>query len=253
VSDRLRVVVVDDEPLAREGIRAMLAGDPDVEIVGEAASGGEAVALIVASRPDVVLLDIQIPDLDGFGVLRELRGGPEPAVVFVTAYDAYALHAFEVRALDYVLKPFGERRLREALRRAREQARLARAAELVRSLAEVRDASPRAAGAEAGALADAAPGTPAERYLERLEVRGAGRITLVDVAEIDWVEGYDDYVRLHVGGRRLLVGERMRRLEELLDPARFARIHRSALVNVDRVRELSATTWWCSPTAPGCA
>jgi two-component system, LytTR family, response regulator len=237
----IRTLIVDDEPLAREGVRLMLAGDPDVEVVGEAASGSEAVARIAACRPDVVLLDVQIPDLDGFGVLRELRNVPVPAVIFVTAYDAYALRAFEVRALDYVLKPFGERRLREAVHRANEHVHLARTASLVESIDVAR-----AVRNAPAALPEAAPSgrTPLvpdgaqAGYAERLEVRTGARIALVPVADIDWIEAYDDYARLPVAGRRLLVAERMRRLEASLDPARFVRIHRSALVNVARVREL---------------
>ena len=237
----IRTLIVDDEPLAREGVRLMLAGDPDVEVVGEAASGSEAVARIAACRPDVVLLDVQIPNLDGFGVLRELRNVPVPAVIFVTAYDAYALRAFEVRALDYVLKPFGERRLREAVRRAKEHVHLARAASLLESLEAaraIRDAPASPPGAEPSGPTPLAPDGAQVGYAEWLEVRTGGRIALVPVADIDWIEAYDDYARLHVAGRRLLVPERMRRLEVSLDPARFVRIHRSALVNVARVREL---------------
>jgi len=237
VPGRIRVLVVDDEPLACEGVRLMLAGDPEVELVGEAGSGSDAVARIVACRPDVVLLDVQIPDLDGFGVLRELRDQPVPAVIFVTAYDAYALRAFEVRALDYVLKPFGERRLREAVRRAKEHVRLGRAASLVDSLEAARSAGGVAA-VPALAQRPAEPPAVHAGYAERIEVRTGGRIALVPVADIDWIEAYDDYARLHVAGRRLLVTERMGRLEATLDPARFVRIHRSALVNLSRVREL---------------
>jgi two-component system LytT family response regulator len=219
----LRVLLVDDEPLVRRGLRAFLAAEPDVTVVGECGDGRDAVRVIRAERPDLVFLDVQMPELDGLGVVDALEEDERPpALVFVTAYDAYALRAFEVHAVDYLLKPFDEGRFRTALARARQ--RLARAdtpapgdPRLEALLRELR---------------------PAPAYAERLLVRTASRMLPVPVAAIDWIEAADNYVRLHVGAERHALRETIKGLEARLDPRRFARIHRSTIVNLDRVREV---------------
>jgi two-component system, LytTR family, response regulator len=224
VTGALRVLVVDDEPLVRRGLRALLGEESGIELVAEARNGREALALIRAERPDLVFLDVQMPGLSGLGVLEALAPEERPAVVFVTAFDRYAVHAFDLHAVDYLLKPFDEERFRTALGRARERLRPGtnpgtRAA-LDALLAELRSA--------------ATPGdTP-----DRLAVREGGRIVLVPVGEIDWIEAADNYVRLHRAGGYHLLRESLARLEQTLDPKRFARIHRSAIVNLSRVRAL---------------
>ncbi|HEV2149758.1 MAG TPA: LytTR family DNA-binding domain-containing protein [Longimicrobiaceae bacterium] len=220
----VRTLIVDDEPLARTGVAAMLRGDPEVAVVGECADGREAVRAIDAMRPDLVLLDVQMPELDGFGVVREV--GPErmPVVVFLTAFDRYALQAFEAHALDYVLKPFTDARFHAAIGRAKEQVRQRRMGAL---------------GDRLVALMGGAPVLPAApRPVSRILVRETGRVTFVRVEEIDWIEAQDYYARLHVGGRAHLVRETLQELEAQLDPGRFVRVHRSAIVALDRVREV---------------
>jgi two-component system LytT family response regulator len=222
----LRVLVVDDEPLAREGLRMMLAAEPDVEIVGEAAGGHDAVAAIEKLTPDLVFLDVQMPGLNGFEVLAALPS-PPPAVVFVTAYDEYALRAFDVHAVDYLLKPYDDQRFRAALRRASEQVRLAQVSKLSARLASL------IAQYEQGATPAARPAA-----LERIAVRSAGRVVFLPVAEIDWIEAADYYVQIYVGSSSHLHRQSMQSLEAQLDPEQFMRIHRSAIVNVARIREL---------------
>jgi two-component system LytT family response regulator len=218
----LRALIVDDEPLARERVRTLLAAEPDVVVAGECGSGGEAVAAILMDRPDLVFLDVQMPELDGFGVLERVReaGAELPAVVFVTAYDAHALRAFEVHALDYLLKPFDRERFTRALARAREA--------LARREADGLDER----------LATLLAARSARPYATRLAVKSGGRVRLVKAEEVDWIEAASNYVRLHVGGERHLLRETMAALEARLDPERFVRIHRSTIVNLDRVREL---------------
>jgi two-component system, LytTR family, response regulator len=219
----LRVVLVDDEPLVRRGIRSALDQENGLQIVGEARNGVEAVDIVRAQRPDLVFLDVQMPELDGFGVLAELAdaGEPLPAIVFVTAFDEYAIRAFDVHAVDYLLKPFDEERLRLALGRARARLTEHRRGVIDEQLgALVRDVRAR------------------DRYLDRLLVKNEGSITVVDTGDIEWIEAADNYVRLHTGRGRMLMRETMKTLEERLDPRRFARIHRSAIVNLSRVREL---------------
>ncbi len=218
----VRTLIVDDEPLARERVRMMLAPHADMTIVGECGDGQQAIAAIREHRPDLVFLDVQMPGLDGFGVLRVLQGETLPHVIFVTAYDQYALKAFEVHALDYVLKPFNAERFGQALDRARDT--LARAEsgtvdrerlrELVSSLA-----------AE-------------QREKQRLVVKSSGRVFFVKVDDIDWVEAEGNYVRLHIGSQSHLLRETMKGMESVLDPSVFFRIHRSTIVNADRIREL---------------
>ena len=213
----LKAVIVDDEPLARETLRLLLARDPEIEIAGEA-SGPDAPPLIERTRPDILFLDVQMPEADGFEVLA--RVGPEavPVVVFVTAYDHYALRAFEVCALDYLLKPFDDRRFAQTLARAKERARTRKRGEVdERLLALLRGGPP---------------------HLRRFAVRQREKIVFVRVEDVDWIEAADYYVSLHAGGKSHLIRETMAEVEQQLDPARFVRVHRSAIVNVERVREL---------------
>jgi two-component system LytT family response regulator len=222
----LSVLVVDDEPLARSGVRALLERDPELRVVGEAADGREAVDAIAVARPDLVFLDVQMPEMDGFAVIREV--GPErmPAVVFVTAFDRFALRAFDVAAVDYLLKPFDDERFALAVERAKRSLRGGDAGGLSRlvDLLEARTA--------------AEPGTPAPPYASRLMVKSASRTVFLRVEEIDWIEADDYYAKLHVGPRSHLLRETMASLEQRLDPERFFRVHRSAIVNLDRVREM---------------
>ncbi|HMO64659.1 MAG TPA: LytTR family DNA-binding domain-containing protein [Verrucomicrobiota bacterium] len=220
----MRVVIADDEPLARERIEQLLAACSDMEIAATAGDGRAAVEAVRAHRPDLLFLDVQMPELDGFGVLAELGADAPPAVIFCTAYDQFALNAFEVHALDYLLKPFDEERFTQALDRARRQP--ARPA-----------GGPDPLAARLAALLESVrPGPPAGG--DRLAVRSEGRVVLVKLADIDWVEAADNYVNLHVGRDSHLMRETMNHLEQRLDPARFARISRSTIVNLDRIREL---------------
>jgi two-component system, LytTR family, response regulator len=205
---RIRALVVDDEPVARERMVALLREEPDVDIVGECADGKEAAVAIDEFSPDLVFLDVQIPHMNGLELAQSIGRRPAPAVVFVTAYEDYALAAFEIHALDYLLKPFSRERFRAAVAHAREH--LAR----------------RSAG-----------GPPRDR----LVVKSTGRIYFVRMADIDWCEAAGNYVRLHVGSQAHLVRGTMANLEAELDPARFVRIHRSAIVNVDRIQELRSS------------
>ena len=221
----LRVLLVDDEPLVRRGIRAFLADEREVEVVGEARNGTEAVSAIDAHAPDLVFLDVQMPGLDGFGVVAEVGLERMPAVVFVTAFDEYALRAFDVHAVDYLLKPFDEPRFRTALARARE-----------RIAARARSAPAPAPAPELAALL--AELRPRAEYAERLLVKGNERVVVVAVDDLDSVEAADNYVRLQTRAGRHLMRETIKGLEARLDPRRFARIHRSTIVNLARVREL---------------
>jgi two-component system LytT family response regulator len=236
----LRALIVDDEPLAREGIRVLLARDPEIEVVGECADGATAVRAVLEHEPDLLLLDVQMPEMDGFQVLRALPEEQLPVVIFITAYDHYALKAFEVHALDYLLKPFDDERFERALARAKAQRRREQIGELSRNLAALLgayEAPDRVSGARTPGAAHTVSAAAAS-YLSRLVVKSGGRIVFLDVADVDWIEAADYYVRLHTGGKTHLLRESMAALEAKLDPARFARIHRSAIVNLDRVREL---------------
>ncbi|WP_163997596.1 LytR/AlgR family response regulator transcription factor [Pyxidicoccus caerfyrddinensis] len=231
----IRTLVVDDEPLAREGLRLLLATDPEVSVVGEAGNGPEAVRLIREQRPDLVLLDVQMPELNGFEVLAHLGPTEVPAVIFVTAYDRYALRAFDIHALDYLLKPFRDDRFHDAVGRAKAQIRQARMSDLSQRLLSVlstygdREVTPPPAPAPA-----AAP----EPWVHRLAIRDTGRVVFLDVDEIEYIEAADYYVQIHAGGKAYLHRETMQSLEARLDPERFMRIHRSAIVNSRRIREL---------------
>ncbi|HYW32883.1 MAG TPA: LytTR family DNA-binding domain-containing protein [Gemmatimonas sp.] len=265
----VRVLIVDDEALARQRVRRLLQNEPDVEIVGDAETGRDAVRLIHELQPDLVCLDVQMPELDGFGVLRELEGSPTPMVLFITAYDEHAQRAFDVHAVDYVLKPVDADRFRAAFERARTQRAHAAAAErlgeLLETVRRLADGRPQEARLDAGAVpggngagypsagytspgangngsysANGSNGVPngGSRYASRILVKQDGRMFFVKTTEIDWIEADRNYVRLHVGKTAHTIRERISHLEETLDPRLFARIHRSTIVNLNRVREM---------------
>jgi two-component system LytT family response regulator len=221
MKQRIRAIIVDDEPLAREGVRLHLEAEPDVEIVGEAGTGEEAVELIETVRPDLLFLDVQMPGLDGFGVLDAVGPAHMPVTIFTTAYDQFALRAFDAHAIDYILKPYDAQRFSNAIERARMHLNGRRKVQVDERLDSLID--------ELRAR---------NQYLERLVVRSGGRILILRVADIDWVEAASNYVRLHAGGREYLLRETMTALESKLDPADFVRIHRSTIVRVDKIREL---------------
>ena len=218
----LRVLVVDDEAPARRRIRRLLAADEGVTVVGECADGASAIAMIDALRPDLVFLDVQMPERDGFEVVKAIPRTKLPAILFVTAYDQYALRAFDVHAVDYLLKPFTGERFRTALARARE--RICRRA------------------ADAGLATLAATLRSRPDYLTRLPIRAAGRTVFVEMGAVDWLEAADNYVRLHVKQREYLARETLGSLEARLDPERFVRIHRSVIVQIDRIAETRPTS-----------
>jgi two-component system LytT family response regulator len=221
----LRTLIVDDEPLARERLRSLLAGDADVEVVGECADGRSAVSAIRDLDPDLVFLDVQMPALNGLGVVAEVGADRMPATVFVTAFDRYAVRAFDVNAVDYLLKPFDRDRFAEALRRAKAQVgRRADAGVRDRLLALLAESR-------------AAP-QPPPSATERLAVKSGGKVVFVRVDEIDWIEAAGNYCRLHVGKQTHLLRETMAALETRLNPKKFVRIHRSTIMNLERVREL---------------
>jgi two-component system LytT family response regulator len=214
-----RAVIVDDEPLARERIRTLLADSPDWTVAAECRDGLEAVAVIEREQPDLVFLDIQMPELDGFEVLDAL-GPTVPAIIFVTAFDEFALRAFEVSAVDYLLKPIDPTRFRQALDRVR-----------TRMSAKVQDASVQ--------LEQLVQLWRARQHLAtRFVVRDGGTISFVKVEDVDWIDAAGNYVRLHAAGRAFLVRDTMKAVEARLDPATFVRVHRSAIVNIDRVSAL---------------
>ena len=219
---KIRTLIVDDEPMARERVLSLLQQQPDIEVVGECADGAQALSAIERLEPELVFLDVQIPVMDGFGVLRALAPNRLPLVVFTTAYDEYALKAFEVHALDYLLKPFDSPRFLRTLERARDRLERQRAGDLgKRLLAMVQDLKPEPTHSP-----------------DRLVVKSGGRIFFVRTDEIDWVDAAGNYVRLHVKGESYLFRETMSTMENRLDPSSFVRIHRSHIVNTDRIKEL---------------
>ncbi|WP_224367821.1 LytR/AlgR family response regulator transcription factor [Hyalangium versicolor] len=232
VSALIRVLVVDDERIARQNLMALLSKDPEVEVVGECATGAQAVEALRRSPPEVLFLDVELAGTDGFHVLREAR--PERlAVIFVTAYDAYALKAFEARALDYLLKPFDDERFGRVLARAKEHVRGGRIQTLASHLAGLMGPS-----SPPPSPLSAAPAPPPAHYLERLALKDIGRVTFLAVDEVDWLKAEDYYVQVHAGEQTHLVRQSLRELEMQLDPRQFVRIHRSVIVNVQRVKEL---------------
>ena len=205
IPNRIRALIVDDEPPARRNIAWLLQREPDVEIIGESGSGKDALAAIRDLSPDLLFLDVQMPEWDGFDVLEMLGSNVPAAIVFVTAYDQYALRAFDAGALDYLLKPFDNARFERAIARAKDKIRLSR---------------------------HAPPNT------DRLVIKSAGQVSFVRTSEIDWIEADDYYACLHVGARNYLLRRSLTELEQDLDPVLFCRIHRSAIVNIDQIKNL---------------
>ena len=232
----LRVLIVDDEPLARLRIEDLVRHEPDVTIVGAVGDGAAAIAAIRAERPDLVFLDVQMPERTGLDVVREL-GAEMPMTIFVTAYDQYALHAFDVAAVDYLVKPFDDERFEEAFRRARRRLSLEGMAQLrERLLGVLQGDAPPAAPPPAAATPAAAPSAP--RYLERIAVEVRGKVRPVPVSQIDFITASGPYAELHVAGHRYVIREAMQTLEEQLDPDRFMRVHRSVIVRLDLIETL---------------
>lgn len=218
--DRIRTLIVDDERLARRRVRRLLSSFPDFDVVGECASGGEALEFLQNHPVDLLFLDVQMPGTDGFGVVENLRGERPPMVVFITAFDEYALRAFEVHAIDYLLKPFDPERFQKAVGHIRGVVNTRNGKEsqkLQALIEEVRQRPPSAS---------------------RFAVKSTGRVFFVRQEDIDWVEAADNYVCLHVGNDTHLLRETMNSIETRLDTSRFARIHRSTIVNLDRIKEL---------------
>ena len=218
----IRVLVVDDEPLAREKIRGMAADDAELRVVGECSNGAEAIEAIQTLRPDLILLDVQMPEVGGFAVLEALKDEGLPPVIFITAYDHYAVRAFEFHALDYLLKPFDRERFRAAIERAKRQIRREK----------------NGAGLDERIIALLEQMREQPRYTERLVVKTGGRVFFLNADEIDWVEAEGNYVSIHAGKKSYLLRETISGLETQLDPRHFVRIHRSAVVNINRIKEL---------------
>jgi len=218
---KVRTMVVDDEPLARQRLIKLLRAEPGIDVVGEAKNGREALALIRELKPALAFLDVQMPELDGFGVIAELAASERPAVVFVTAYDKFALKAFDVHAVDYLLKPFDKERFQTALHRALEQ---------------LTHKHPESMSEQLSALLGELRPAPAPS--DRIAVKSDGRIVFVKMAELDWVEAADNYVSLHVGRESHLLRETMTHFEQRLPREKFIRISRSTIVNAERIKEL---------------
>ncbi len=219
-SDLIRALIVDDEPPARAILREMLKDDPEVEVIGECANGKQAVKALATQSPDLMFLDIQMPEMDGFALLEALDEEHMPTVIFVTAYDRYAVRAFEVAAVDYLLKPFNHERLAKALQRAKNSltdGSADRSRQVIELLHQIN------ARAE---------------YLDRFVIKNNGRTLLVPADDVDWIEADGNYLLLHVGQSAHLLRQTLQSMEQRLNPRKFLRIHRSAIVNLDRIKEL---------------
>ena len=226
--EKIKTIIVDDEPLARRNLRLLLEQDSQIEIIGECRNGKEAVKAIESSHPDLIFLDIQMPEMDGFDVLEQVGAEQVHAIVFVTAFDQYALKAFSVHALDYLLKPYDDLRFSQALQRAKtqiESREINKVSKRLLALLEERENQKELT-------------TNKKPYLTRLMIKLASRVVLLKVDEIDWIEADGNYAKLHVGKKAHLLREKMHDLEAQLDPRRFVRIHRSIIVNLERIREL---------------
>ncbi len=220
-SPTIRVLLVDDEPLARDMLREMLQSDPEAQVVGESCNGREALGAIQAQNPDLIFLDVQMPEMGGFELLSSLGSGKMPYVIFVTAYDQYAVRAFEVQALDYLLKPFDQERFDLSWQRAKAQLR--------------RDQN---GGMDQRILTLLEELKAGKKHLERLVIKAGGRIYFLDTKDIDWIEAEGNYVSVHSARKAHLLRETISSLESQLDPKKFVRIHRSSIVRLDFIQEL---------------
>jgi two-component system LytT family response regulator len=218
---KTKVLIIDDEPLARARIRDLLKDERQFEIIGESCNGNDAVMIIEEKKPDLIFLDVQMPELNGFDMLEKIHVDEMPQVIFVTAYDKYAIRAFEYHALDYLLKPFDRNRFRNTLKRAKEQINLRRTKNLRYQLRELLDDV-----------------KPTSKYLERIVVKSAGRIIFLKTEQIHWIEAAGNYVMLHVNEDNHLIRETMTEMERKLNPNKFMRVHRSAIVNIDYIKEI---------------
>jgi len=221
----VRTIIADDEQLARRKLRILLDAEPDVEVVAECHDGGETLAAVRTHHPDLLLLDIQMPDRDGFQVLGEISPSEMPVVVFTSAYDQYAIRAFEAHALDYLLKPFDQGRLHQAIERARFELRKSKDREITHRILQLLSRVK-------------SDNQPAPGFAARLVIKTKGRIVFLNSEDIDWVEAAANYVRLNAGGESYLFRETISRTSERLNPNHFIRIHRSVIVNVRRIKEL---------------
>ena len=228
MAGKIKTIIVDDEPLARRNLRVLLERDPQIEVLEECRNGREAIKTINTLSPDLIFLDIQMPEMDGFDVVAHVGPQHIQAIIFVTAFDQYALKAFDVHALDYLLKPFDDERFTRALERAKSQIaarEINQISERLLALLEERETERK------GSTRD-------ERYLTRLMIKASSRVMLLKVNEIDFIEADGNYAKLHVGRKMHLLREKMNDLEGRLDPAKFVRIHRSIIVNLERIKEL---------------
>lgn len=220
---RVRVLIVDDEPLAREKIRRMVEDDPEMEIIGECVNGREAVTAVQSLLPDLMLLDVEMPEFDGFAVLEALKSSHLPLVIFITASDHYAVRAFKIHALDYLLKPFDRERFAAAIEHAKTHLRQARKEHLNERLLDL--------------LKQIETGS---KHLERLFLKTDGRVFILRTADVDWIEAEGNYVNIHTASKSYLLRESIGKLEAQLDPKEFARIHRSTIINLRRIKELQS-------------
>ncbi|HEY9403227.1 MAG TPA: response regulator [Pyrinomonadaceae bacterium] len=224
---KISALIVDDEPIARRGLRQHLKTESDVEVIGECANGREAVAAIEQQMPDLVFLDVQMPLLDGFGVIEAVGTKKLPAVVFVTAYDEHAIRAFEVNALDYLLKPIDGDRFQKTLARAREQLRGSKTKQIEQKLAALLQS-----------LGEHRPEGRQTKYLERVVIKESGCVFFLRADEIDWIRAHGNYVQIHIKGAAHLLRETMDGIESKLDPGKFLRLRRSTIVRIERIKEL---------------
>ena len=220
---KIRSYILDDESLARERVRSLLAAEPDVDVVGEQGDPQAAVAEISVLKPDLLLLDVQMPVMDGFSVLKSIPPDELPVVIFITAFDAYAIQAFDAHAVDYLLKPLDDDRFRESIERARSHVQQRSRQEVGQHLLTM--------------LRDLQSGSD-QKHVQRLVVKSSGRVLFLRTDDIDWIEAAGNYLRLHVGQETHLLRETMNNIEKKLEPSKFLRIHRSTIVNVERVKEL---------------
>ena len=234
----IRALIVDDEPLARQIIRSLLASDPEVVVMGECSNGAQAIEVMTSEKPDLVFLDVQMPEKTGLEVLKEVGPDQMPVVIFTTAYDRYALKAFEVQALDYLLKPFDDERFESAVNRAKKQVRQKEIGHLSQKLFSLLDHTGLVPSPTTASPPQQAEKTDASPYLHRIMIKGSGPIFFLKVEEIDWIEAADYYAELHVGDQAHLLRESLKSLEDKLNPAHFMRIHRSTIVNLDRIHKL---------------